>query len=174
MRTPLTACLISIALLAAALTGYWLLYSAVVDKSVAVVERTQEVEAKVASVKRARSIEAVLADVARQEALVKSYVVPETGVVAFIDDLESRGRSLGTVVEIDTVARAPKGRPALTLSLGVTGTFDAVMRTVGAIEHAPYDLTVTNFSIFQGLEEQDPWVATLNLFVGSATSTPSS
>jgi hypothetical protein len=49
------------------------------------------------------------------------------------------------------------------------------MRTVGAIEYSPYDLSVSGFSLNQDAE--NGWQATVGLVVGSikaetATSTP--
>ena len=135
--------------------------------------RAQEIEAKSTSVRETASIAAALAEVAAQEAALKSYIVPETGAIALIDDLESRGRALGALVEIDSVVSSPpKARPALLFSLTITGAFDAVMRTLGAIEYAPYDLTVTGFTLSQDAEGEPSWIANVQLTVGSATSSP--
>lgn len=67
-------------------------------------------------------------------------------------------------------------QPTLAFTLTVKGTFDAVMRTVGSIEYAPYDLSITALTIAQ--DDKNSWHADLKLSVGSvsaaraATSTP--
>lgn len=175
MRSPLAASILAIILLALGIAGYAGLYSLIAAKSVAVVMRAHEIEAKSASVRETASIEAALAQIAVQEAVLRSYIVPEADAIALIDDLESRGRAFGTLVEIDSVAfSSPKARPALLFSLTITGAFDTVIRTLGSIEYAPYDLAVTGFTLSQGVEGDPSWIADVELSVGSATSTPSS
>jgi hypothetical protein len=97
--------------------------------------------------------------------------VPETGVAAFIDDLEARGRAVGATVEIASVEAAPKGKPEMFVTLAIEGSFDAVMRAFGSIEYAPYALAVTGMNLAQSTES--PWRADLTLSIGSATTTAS-
>ena len=57
---------------------------------------------------------------------------------------------------------------SLVLSLVVSGTFDAVMRTVGAIEFAPYDVLISKLSLAN--EEKNVWNANLEIVVGSVSA----
>ena len=43
------------------------------------------------------------------------------------------------------------------------------MSTIGAIEYAPYDLTISSLSVTQGTE--NGWHANLNILVGSVSAT---
>ncbi|MDE1925494.1 MAG: hypothetical protein KGH79_04985 [Patescibacteria group bacterium] len=158
------------------LTGYSVWYVIVEKKSVAVADLESQISAKTQTESRINAIRASLAEIAGDEASLQSYFVPETGVVSFIDDLEGRGKALGTTVNVLSVsAGGTTALPSFTLALSIDGTFDAVMRTVGAIEYAPYDLSISTLSVAQ--DAKNKWHADLNVSVGSmiantATSTP--
>ena len=93
-------------------------------------------------------------------------------MVAFINDLEARGRVQGVAVNVLSVSAGGETKqPTLTLVLTVQGTFDAVMRTVGAIEYAPYALSISGLSLGQdGKDIKDSWRADLKLRVGSLSA----
>lgn len=151
----------------ATLVGYGVWYRVVVDRSaqVAIVER--QVAEKSQDATRTDALRAILAEIEGDEALVQGYFVSEDRVAAFIDGLEARGRALGAGVVVSSVANADtEGHTALALVLVVSGSFEAVMRTVGAIEYAPYDLTITSLILTH--EPKGGWRADLKLTVGSA------
>lgn len=158
----------------AALVGYGFWYAAIAADSAAVANLQSRITAKAETVSRIISARAALAEISGNEAVVQSYFVPETGVVAFIDGLEALGKAQGTVVSILSVSAGAVGaQPTFMLSLTVKGAFDAVMRTVGAIEYAPYDLSISGLSLMRN--DKNDWQADLKLLVGSvstATSTP--
>lgn len=176
MRSPFIHLLIAFAACVGALVGYGVWYSAVAGKSVAVATLQSQIDAKTAAVSRMSTTRAALAEIAGDEAVVRSYFVPETGVVSFIDGLESRGRALGAAVSVLSVStEGTAAQPMLAFSLSIAGPFDAVMRTVGAIEYAPYDISFSTLSVAQ--DTKNNWHADLKLVVGSisgstATSTP--
>ena len=73
-----------------------------------------------------------------------------------------------------SVSTGTDSLPTLVFSVSIEGSFDEVMNTVGAIEYSPYDLSISEFSLNQGVGS---WQANLGLVVGSvssdtATSTP--
>ena len=62
-------------------------------------------------------------------------------------------------------AGGTNARPTLTLAVTVTGAFDAVMRTAGSVEYAPYDISISKFSVMKS--DKKNWLANLELVVGS-------
>lgn len=160
----------------ATLVGYWFWYADIAAKSVAVTALQSQIDAKTKTTNRMATTRAALAEISSDEAVVQNYFVPETGVVTFINDLENLGRSLGAVISILSVSTGGvPAQPTLELALSIKGTFDAVMRTVGAIESLPYAISISTLSVAQ--DTKNIWSADLKLIVGSSitrvtTSTP--
>jgi Tfp pilus assembly protein PilO len=103
---------------------------------------------------------------AEDEAFVQRYFISDENIPAFINDLEARGRTRGASVTILSVSKAGAGlEAALALSLTVKGTFAQVMQTIGAIEYAPYALTISSVALVR--EAKGTWKADLKLSVGS-------
>jgi len=168
MKSSLAQLVAAIAVCTAVLIGYGFWYATVSAKSAAVAILQNQIDTRTETVKRMVSTRAALAEISGDEAVVQSYFVPETGVVAFIDGLESRGRALGATVTVLSVSTVKSSaQPALELALSIAGTFDAVMRTVGAIEYAPYDITVSMLSATERGDTKSTWHADLKLLVGS-------
>lgn len=126
---------------------------------------------------RASSVRRELDEVARQEADVYRRFVGSDTIVTYLETVEATGRGLGASVEVVSVANAPAraGLPAqLQMSLRITGTFDAVMRTLGAIEYQAYDTTLASLTL-DTPEAGESWTAAATFLVGTppaATSTP--
>lgn len=177
MKSALFHLIIAVVLCAAIFAVYGMVYAAVSKKSAAVADLQNRIETKTESINRINVTRTTLAGVADDEAIMQSYFVPETGVVAFIDSLETRAKVFGTtasILSVSTIGMA--AQPSLSLSLTIKGTFSSVMRTVGSIEYAPYNLSIASLSVTQ--DAKDMWNAGLTLVVGSvstkraATSTP--
>lgn len=164
---------ISICIAALAGQGFW--YSVIASKSTTVADLQNQIDTKKETAGRVASARTALAEIAGDESSVQSYFVPETGVVSFIDNLESRARAQTATMKVLSVSVGDLSKqPTLVLSITVSGTFDSVMRTIGAIEYAPYDLSISKVSLGKG--EKNEWSANLELIVGSvpastATST---
>lgn len=172
MKSPLLSIVIAVALLALALAGYVALRTKVSRQSVAVANLVQQIETKTAAADHLALVRETLASLTDEEAAVQSYFVPDTAIVPFIEELQSRGRVLGADVEIASVAAIPAGpktRPRLTIALSVAGPFDAVMRTIGSLEYAPYAIKVTSLTLTLGADAI--WTANTSLSVGSSAST---
>lgn len=151
--------------------GYGMWYAAISKKSAAVENLQHLIDTKTETVSRIAATRATLAGVANDETVVQSYFVPESSVVAFIDSLEMRGKAQGAVVKVVSVSTTGTvAQPTLSLSLSVSGTFDAVMRTVGTIEYAPYALSVSALSVSQ--DAKDNWHADCKVLVGSLPAAP--
>ena len=170
MKTPLVAALTSLAVLAAALLGYIALRTMVDAKSVAVLALHQEITSKTAATARLASVREELAARGEVASRVEAYFVPEEGVVNLIDELQARGSAVGATVEINSVAAsAPdkSGASVLNVALSITGSFDSVVRALGSIEYAPYDLSVTDLTLTYDTGKKT-WLADATLSIGSA------
>jgi len=177
MKSPLLHLTLSILICAVALAGYGYWYSTISNKSVAVATLEQEIKAKTETISRIAVARATLAEIAEDEAAVQAYFVPEAKVVSFITDLQARASAVSASLKVLSVSTSGGKKPTLTLSLAVDGTFDAVMRTIGAVEYAPYHLSIARVTL--GENGKGAWHAELSIVVGSvraqtASSTPSS
>lgn len=144
--------------------GFW--YAAVSAKSNVVADLQNQITTKAETVNRVISTRATLAEISDDETAVQGYFIPEAGVVAFIDGLEAQGRNQGATVSVLSVSTDSVATPpTFILSLTIKGTFDAVMRTIGIIEYAPYNLVVSELSFIQG--DKNSWQADLKIIVGS-------
>ncbi|MHB0865579.1 MAG: hypothetical protein ACYC1Y_01610 [Minisyncoccota bacterium] len=176
MKMPLIHFLLALAVFAAVLFGYGVWYTVVSNKSGEVADLQNQIVAASENMSRIASTRAAFAEIAGDEAKVQNYFVSESGVVAFINNLEALGAAQKATVSVLSVSTGgSSSRPVLLLSITIKGTFDAVMRTVGVIEYAPYNLSVSTLSI--GKDSQKNWQADVNLIVGSisgntATTTP--
>lgn len=171
---PLTSLILAVLVALFAFVAYGAAYSAVSAKSDEVAGLQDQINMRTATVNRLTTARATLAQLSTDETSVQNYFVPQSGIVSFIDGLEATGRTLGTNVQVQSVStNGTPVRPTLDLSLAIDGTFDAVMRTVGAIEYAPYAITLTRLSV--GALDKGSWEAQMELLVGSradASSTP--
>lgn len=171
MRAALLQLVIALCALLGSFTLYGVLYNAVSAKSALAANLASQINEKTAATTRAKAAQMALSDVASDEAAVQAYFVSNTSVVPFIDDLESRGRTLGTTVTVTSVSPGKVGgQPVFLLSLTITGSFDSVMRTAGAIEYAPYDVVVSSFAVVESADAS--WSANMSLSVGTASSSP--
>jgi len=169
MKSSFTHLIVAVVLCAAALVGYGMWYAAITTTSTAVVELQNQIDAKNETASRITVARSALSEIASDEATVRSYFVSEASVVAFINDLESRGLSQGATVDVLSVSTSgTPAHPALGLTLTIRGSFDAVMRTVGTIEYAPYNISISQFSLGQG--DQKDWHADFKLLVGSVST----
>lgn len=152
--------------------GFW--YAVIVNKSAKVAELQNQIDTKTETADRVAAARTALTEIAGDESAIRNYFVPETEVVSFIDNLEGRARTQKTTMKVLSVSvNNSSKQTSLVLSLVVGGTFDAVMRTVGAIEFAPYDLSISKLSIVN--EEKNVWNAHFEIVVGSipASTEPS-
>jgi hypothetical protein len=173
MRVSLIHLIVASLVALALMSGYVLWYRAVSQKSTDVTSLQNQIEAKNDAAARITSTQNTFAEIIGDENLLEHYFVSETGVVTFIDDLEEKGRKLGTDVKVLSVnTGGSTAQPVLLFSLSVRGSFGAVMRTIGAIEYAPYDLVINKFVL--GQEEKSDWNAQLTITVGSVSKTATS
>jgi hypothetical protein len=123
---------------------------------------------------RASSVRRELEDIAREEDPVYSHLVGKETIVTYLEGLETTGKNLGAGVEVVSVADAPaaKGQPAqLQMSLRISGPFDAVMRTLGAIEYQSYATTLSSLILDTPPEADTGWTAAAIFLVGTPPAT---
>jgi hypothetical protein len=171
MNRPLYQLVLWIVIFAIALGAYAYWYSMLTAATTAVAQLVEEVNSRTqdeASSAHAANELAQLAPAARD---IQNYsVLPDT-IVTFLEDQQSLGRSLGAAISVVSVTANPNPRPHLDLALAISGSFAAVMRTVGAIEYSPYDITVHSLNLSTTNTTATPgWTAAMTLSVGTASS----
>lgn len=160
---------IALILLVLASVGYGLWYASVSTLSTQAASLAADVAAKNDDVARIANAKAALATLSEEEATLEQYFVSTKDVVSFLEELQATGKSLGTKVDVVSVAAEDAGTaPHLTLSLKIEGSFDAVIRTLGAIEFASRAITVSDVSI--GINGKANWIATGSFTVGTRSS----
>lgn len=166
MKSTLSHLIVSLVLCVSSVVAYSAWYATLSAKNATVTGLERDIRSKTEAASRIFTTRTTLANVANSETIVRSYFVQETGVVSFIDALEDRGKDQRTAVKVLSVST--EGAPeqlSLILSLTVEGTFEAMVRTVGAIEHLPYALSVTALSITH--DAKNAWRAELVLRAAS-------
>jgi hypothetical protein len=106
------------------------------------------------------------AALAEDEAALREFFLEEADIVSFTETLKERGRSLGSSVEVVSASverGTPRGR--ILVSVRIRGTYDAVLRTLGAIEYGPQDARTER--AVQSFESEN-WVATASFSFATA------
>jgi len=146
--THFTHVLLALLLLAGAIAAYGVSYHIVEQKSAEAAAAQNAIETKAQDAARAKEAQNQLASLKSDQAQIAQYFVATSDVVPFLTAIESTGHVFGTKVNVVSVASVP-GKPHshLTLSISVTGPFDSVLRTVGALEYSPYDIALQNLTL---------------------------
>ncbi|MBP9817084.1 MAG: hypothetical protein KBD05_03595 [Candidatus Pacebacteria bacterium] len=164
MKKPLIHLVIALVLLAAAGTAYVFWYARVTALELEVAElatRAEQADKAAADIVSARS---ALSKLVADEAYFGSYFVSTSTVVSYLENLESTGDELGSVVEVVSVT--PAGSTRLSISFRATGSFASVMRTLGAIEFGPYDASMMNLTLDTNASSEGKWMAAGVVSVG--------
>lgn len=160
---------IAIGLLAAAVAGYAFVYLKVKDINERVARTEMEIWTKEAELANIRDAQNALATLTESEARIKGYFVPVRDAVGFLEEVGSTGSRFGADVSVLGVTDkfSEDGRGLLTLSIQVQGSFSAIMRTVGTLEFAPYDIVLTDLSLDE--VGSGAWNASATYEVGTRT-----
>lgn len=172
--THITHTLLAIAVLIIAFTAYGIWYTTVSKKSAEAASLAAEIQTKHQDSERIKAAKDELLKISTDEALVNGYFVSTNDVVPFLEALQSTGKNLGATVEIVSVSADP-GKPHahLNLSLSITGSFDSVVRTLGAFEYSPYDATLQSLTLDTpqtGTGKAALWTAAATFFIGTTNS----
>ncbi len=110
-----------------------------------------------------------LTSLSTQEAALNQHFVAKADIVPFLEQLQATGVPYGAKVNVVSVNDASdKVHSRIQLSLSISGSFDAVMRTLGTIEYGPYDGVMTNVSLGTAVGD-DAKVATGTAWTALAT-----
>lgn len=166
MKTALLHFGLAVSALLLVIGAYALWYNRVAALSHVAARLTQTIEAKQEIARRIATARQALAALQGEERDISGYFITEESIVALIGELEARGRAQGSTVAVTSVSTTKLDkRPAFSVQLVISGTFDSVMRTAGAIEYMPKYLKVTLLSL--DAAERGNWTATLALAVGA-------
>lgn len=168
MKSPTLHFIIVIVAGIGVLAGYYFWYSVVASESVSAANLQHQINSETEAPNNATLARTASVEIKNDETIVQKYFFPENGVVAFINNLEERTKTLGAAVTVTSVSAGTGERSVLVMALHVEGTFDSVMRTVGNIEYAPYDIVVSKLSLKQ--DGDNSWHADLGLAVGTIGS----
>jgi Tfp pilus assembly protein PilN len=157
---------------ALALLGGYVVWLNVVERQRTELATLQsEIAQKDAERTRSFTARSAESDLAETEAFIASHIVQKDNIVSFLEALENTGTAYGAQVDVASLSgddAASAGR--ISLSLSITGSFDAVMRTLGAIEHGSYANMVKNITL-DTAGADDVWSAT-GVFVVATDTRP--
>lgn len=176
MRRTLIELVVAFLVLASVLGAYAFWYVAVGKARDEAAALSKQIQTKTLESARVTEAKDALALLAADEASMREYFVSTQDIVPFLGMLERKGTALGSSLEVvsvssDTVA----GRERILLSLKITGSFDAVLRTLGAIEYGPYDSAVSNVTFDTAVGEPgvaSAWTAVGTFSVGTREAAP--
>jgi hypothetical protein len=99
------------------------------------------------------------------------YFIDEVDIIPFLEGIEGAGDEFQAVTEVVSVAKegGPEGT-RLVVSVSIKGSFDSVMRTLGVLEHGPYDITTTGLTLAH-LPQEETSPARWNLAVSFSVGT---
>lgn len=166
MRSSLTHFLVALAVFIATVCLYATWYAAVSGKSYAVADLQSRIATAGENAGRMALARAALSEIAGDETNMQNYFVSESSAVSFINELEALGLAQKATVTVLSVSKGTV-RLSLQLTLSIKGSFDAVMRTVGAIEYVPYAVSIMTLSV--GQDAKNSWHADLTLVADSAS-----
>jgi hypothetical protein len=162
---------VSFLILAGAVGAYAFWYLMVSGASTKVAELQQTLALRGNESAQILSARRTLAALQAEDIIFERYFVNEDDIVPFLEVLESAGEGLETTVEVVSVSKegGPQGA-RLSVAVSVEGTFNGVMKTLGVIEHGPYDITTTGLTLghLPGGENASPrWSASGTFSVGT-------
>ncbi len=131
----------------------------------------QDVAQKQAETVRVASAREALPVLEEAERVITAHVVRQSDIVSFLEQLEKQGRAQGATVKVLSVNPVQSETDTrIIISLTASGTFDAVLRSVGAIEYGPYDIVLTAVTIttVPSEEVKGGWNAAVTLSVGTS------
>lgn len=173
MSRSLIHLLIALGILATVAGLYSLWYYQVGKEAKQSLELLSQIHATVESAVTAAETGDALVALAADEAAIEAYRIKLADIVSFLERIEGTGRTLGSSVEVVSVADKPGADGRIALSVRIIGSFDAVLRTLGAIEYGPYDSRVATLT-FDTPSGGGAWTAvvTLSVAVDAALAKP--
>ncbi len=148
MKAPLIQLTIAILALIAAAGGYVLGFGLVSSAKEEATTLASDIAAKEVVQARGASARTRLAEVVSDEEFLAGHFVASADIVSFLEGLEGAGDAFGATVKVASVTGAtPTEEGRIALALSIEGSFDAVMKTLGVIEHGRYAMTARDLSL---------------------------
>jgi len=151
------------------LAGYGVWYASVRNLSAESASLADQIAAKEADASRAAAARRALGSIQDDQVALASHFVSAGNVVSYLEELGKSGQALGAKVSVGSVSAEEEPHAHLALSVSIKGTFDAVMRTLGAIEYGPIDAEVSNATVSLVPGDADTassWSASVTMSVG--------
>lgn len=164
MSRSLIHLFVAFGVLAGAIGIYAFWFYQVEEEAAASLALQAQIDATIESAVIAEETGDALAALADDEAVIEGYRIKLDEIVVFLERIEGTGRALGSSVEVVAVADKPGSDGRIALTVRIMGSFDAVMRTMGAIEYGPYDIRVENLTL-DTPTESGAWTAAVALSV---------
>lgn len=170
---PFIPLIVALGILIAASAFYGFAYHELQVSKVKAADLALKLNSRTTELARLADARAALTTLAADEQSLSQYSIQKSAIVPFLEQIQSVGKPLGATVDVLSVAdEKSAGHSRVSLSLTISGSFDAVVRTLGAIEYAPYDAVVSNATL-DTVGESKVWTAAVIYSVGVSTSTPS-
>lgn len=164
MSRSLAQLLVALGVLAVVSGLYALWYYEVQREARKSGELQTQIQTTIESAVTAAETSDTLASLAADEAAIEGYRIKLADIVTFLERIEGTGRVLTSAVEVISVADKPGNDGRMLITVRVIGSFDAVLRTLGAIEYGPYDSKITNLT-FDTPRNGGAWTAVVALSV---------
>jgi hypothetical protein len=171
MRNPLIHLGIATGVLLLAAGAYGVAYAIVEKASAEAAALHVQLDAKSENANQLSVARNALQALGENEELTTKYFVSPDNIVLFLEELESAARALGADMEVASVSTEIGPRERIQVALKITGSFDAVMRTVGTIEYGQRDSQVRSLTIDTATTPtgKREWTATATLLFGTQT-----
>lgn len=151
------------------LGAYVFAYHTVGKESATATALITDIQAKTLATAHVAQAKKALSSLESEEAAINHYLIQQTDIVTFLESVQRTGSDLGAHVTVVSVTNDTSGgHPHLALSLQITGSFDAVFRTIGALEYGPYDSMVQSLTLDSTATDKGAaWTASGVFFIGS-------
>lgn len=169
MKAPAIQLAVSVIALIVAAGAYAFGYFLVSGQKQEAAGLAAAIVAKEAEQARGASARTRLAEVAADEEFLASRFVADADIVSFLEELEGAGDAYGATVNVASVEGGAAHEGRISLSLSIHGSFDGVMRTLGAIEYGRYAVAPRDVSVSG---EGESWTLTGSFVALTRLSTP--
>lgn len=169
MKSPVSQLVVALSIFVIFATGYGAAQYMLSRENVRLADLQSQTAVMTGSISSASAARTILVDIAGDEENVQSYFVPENDVVPFINNLESSGVGSATVTVKSVSPGTDNKQATLLVTLGLAGSFDEIMRTIGVLEHLPYAITISTLSVRKD-DTEAMWRADVGLVVGALSS----
>ena len=176
MKNPFIPLISACIVLLLSIGAYVFWYEKVASVSAQAASLTAQLATQRTASSQEEQVKTAIDELNSNESTIQKYFISTSDVVPFLEQLQSLGSSLGAKVQIASVSATPANTTTpyghLNLTLSISGTFAAVMRTLGSIEYQPYDtafsaLSISSTPTLGGTAAASQWTAILSVTVAS-------